>query len=67
MTLLFAGHDTTTSTLTFLMYELARHPDWAAKLAAETDPRFEAQRVTPDRYADRIAARQVGVARRMIS
>ena len=26
MTLLFAGHDTTTSTLTFLFYELARHP-----------------------------------------
>ncbi len=26
MTLLFAGHDTTTSTLTFLFYELARNP-----------------------------------------
>jgi cytochrome P450 len=26
MTLLFAGHDTTTSTITFLFYELARHP-----------------------------------------
>jgi cytochrome P450 len=29
MTLLFAGHDTTTSTLTFLFYELARHPHLA--------------------------------------
>ena len=25
-TLLFAGHDTSTSTITFMMYELARHP-----------------------------------------
>jgi cytochrome P450 len=27
MTLLFAGHDTTTSTIAFLFYELSRHPD----------------------------------------
>lgn len=27
MTLLFAGHDTTTSTVTFLFYELARNPE----------------------------------------
>jgi cytochrome P450 len=27
MTLLFAGHDTTTSTVAFLFYELARHPE----------------------------------------
>jgi cytochrome P450 len=27
MTLLFAGHDTTTSTVAFLFYELSRHPD----------------------------------------
>ena len=26
MTLLFAGHDTTTSTVSFMFYELARHP-----------------------------------------
>jgi cytochrome P450 len=29
MTLLFAGHDTTTSTVAFLFYELARHPELA--------------------------------------
>jgi cytochrome P450 len=29
MTLLFAGHDTTTSTISFLMWELAARPDWA--------------------------------------
>jgi cytochrome P450 len=35
MTLLFAGHDTTTSTVAFMFYELARHPDVAARLLAE--------------------------------
>jgi cytochrome P450 len=37
MTLLFAGHDTTTSTVTFLLYELARHPHELAALYAEQD------------------------------
>jgi cytochrome P450 len=37
MTLLFAGHDTTTSTVTFLFYELARKPDEIAPLLAEQD------------------------------
>jgi cytochrome P450 len=35
MTLLFAGHDTTTATVTFLFYELARRPDLADAIAAE--------------------------------
>ncbi|HSR95256.1 MAG TPA: cytochrome P450 [Solirubrobacterales bacterium] len=35
MTLMFAGHDTSTSTLTFMMYELARHPDVAERLCEE--------------------------------
>ncbi len=35
MTLLFAGHDTTTSTVTFLFYELARRPELAG------DPAFD--------------------------
>jgi cytochrome P450 len=35
LTLLFAGHDTTTSTVAFLFYELARHPEWAERLANE--------------------------------
>ncbi|HET7446127.1 MAG TPA: cytochrome P450 [Solirubrobacterales bacterium] len=35
MTLMFAGHDTSTSTLTFMMHELARHPDVVEKLAEE--------------------------------
>jgi cytochrome P450 len=37
MTLMFAGHDTSTSTLTFTMHELARHPEVLAKLWAEQD------------------------------
>jgi cytochrome P450 len=35
MTLLFAGHDTTTSTVSFMFYELARNPEAAARLFAE--------------------------------
>ncbi len=37
MTLMFAGHDTSTSTLTFMMHELARHPDVLARLCEEQD------------------------------
>jgi cytochrome P450 len=37
MTLLFAGHDTTTSTVSFLFYELARHPEVLDRLLDEQD------------------------------
>jgi cytochrome P450 len=37
MTLLFAGHDTTTSTVAFLFYELARHPTVLERLYDEQD------------------------------
>jgi cytochrome P450 len=37
MTLLFAGHDTTTSTIAFMFYELARHPDIADALRGELE------------------------------
>jgi cytochrome P450 len=37
MHLLFGGHDTSSSTLSFLVYELARHPEVAARLRAEQD------------------------------
>jgi cytochrome P450 len=37
MTLLFAGHDTTTSTVAFMFYELARHPHLFDAIAAEQD------------------------------
>lgn len=35
MTLLFAGHDTTTSTVSFLFYELARAPELAERIITE--------------------------------
>jgi cytochrome P450 len=37
MTLMFAGHDTTTSTISFMFYELARNPAITARLLAEQD------------------------------
>jgi cytochrome P450 len=37
LTLLFAGHDTTTATITFLLYELSRNPGELALLVDEID------------------------------
>ncbi len=37
MTLMFAGHDTSTSTLTFMLHELARHPEALIRLHEEQD------------------------------
>ena len=37
MTLMFAGHDTATSTLTFMMYLLARHPGVLERICEEQD------------------------------
>lgn len=37
MTLMFAGHDTSTSTLTFMLHELARHPEGTRRLREEQD------------------------------
>src|SRR5207244_11287204 len=39
-TLLFAGHDTTTSTISFMFYELARHPEIVGRLQREQEERF---------------------------
>ncbi len=46
MTLLFAGHDTTTSTVSFMFYELARHPEIARRLVAEQRDCLHGQRPT---------------------
>ncbi len=35
--LMMAAHDTTTSTLTSMIYELARHPEWQGRVRAECD------------------------------
>lgn len=37
VTLLFAGHDTSTSTISFMLYELARHPAELDRLTDEAD------------------------------
>ncbi|MGA8365528.1 MAG: cytochrome P450 [Solirubrobacteraceae bacterium] len=47
MTLLFAGHDTTTSTIAFMFYELARHPGVVAQLLAEQDSQLAGALPTP--------------------
>ena len=47
MTLLFAGHDTTTSTVSFMFYELARNPAALARLTAEQDALLGASQSTP--------------------
>jgi cytochrome P450 len=47
MTLLFAGHDTATSTISFLLYELARHPQALAQLQAEQDAVLGGEPPTP--------------------
>ena len=44
ITLLFAGHDTTTSTISFLFYELARHPHEVALLLDEQERVLEGGR-----------------------
>jgi cytochrome P450 len=48
VTLLFAGHDTTTATLTFLLYELAGAPAARAALEAELDASLDAGRPRPE-------------------
>ncbi len=47
MTLMFAGHDTSTSTITFLLYELARHPEALARVQAEQDAVLGGEPPTP--------------------
>ena len=47
MTLMFAGHDTTTSTVAFMFYELAHHPEIVARLLAEQDAQLVGRRARP--------------------
>lgn len=48
MTLLFAGHDTTTSTVAFMFYELAKHPEVVAHIRAEQDAVLAGGRPKPE-------------------
>jgi cytochrome P450 len=47
MTLMFAGHDTSTSTLTFMLHELARHPEVTRRLHEEQDRVLGGRTPTP--------------------
>jgi cytochrome P450 len=47
MTLMFAGHDTSTSTLTFMLHELARHPEVTRRLREEQDRVLAGRSPTP--------------------
>ncbi len=47
MTLLFAGHDTTTSSVAFLVHELARAPHERARVEAERDAVLGGREATP--------------------
>ena len=51
MTLMFAGHDTTTSTVSFMFYELARHPQIVARLLAEQDALLDGGQPTATQLA----------------
>ena len=56
MTLLFAGHDTTTSTVAFMFYELAKAPHLADRLVAEQRALLDGSaqcRAVDERRADR--------------
>ncbi|HEX5308078.1 MAG TPA: cytochrome P450 [Solirubrobacteraceae bacterium] len=48
MTLLFAGHDTTTSTVAFMFYELGRHPHLFDALTCEQDAQLKGGRPTAE-------------------
>jgi cytochrome P450 len=47
MTLMFAGHDTSTSTLTFMLHELARHPEVTRRLHEEQDKVLRGETPSP--------------------
>jgi cytochrome P450 len=48
MTLLFAGHDTTTSTVAFMFYELAHNPEIARRLVEEQRERLRGEQPTAE-------------------
>ena len=63
MTLMFAGHDTSTSTLLFLLYELARNPHALARLQAEQDEVLGGEPPTPAQLEKRAALPRHGPRR----
>ena len=66
MTLLFAGHDTTTSTVAFMFYELARNPEVLddPAITRRDDPRRDAAQVPARLHRAAALGRGVRVRRR---
>jgi cytochrome P450 len=54
MTLLFAGHDTTTSTLSFLLYELARNPAALHRVLEEQERVLDGRRPSATELAGKL-------------
>jgi cytochrome P450 len=52
MLILFAGHDTTGHTMTWLTYEIAKHPEHQAKLHHEVDAFFDGLKGRDPVYTD---------------
>ncbi len=60
ITLMFAGHDTSTSTVSFLVYETARHPEVADQLRKESDHVLGGKPPGPAQLARRAAVPRDG-------
>ncbi|MCL2768524.1 MAG: cytochrome P450 [Solirubrobacterales bacterium] len=54
LTLLFAGHDTTSTTVALLLYELAQHPHWRARVTEELDRQLGEQPTGRDELFGRL-------------
>jgi len=61
LTLLFAGHDTTTATITFLLYELARNPQEIVLLREEIDSVLDGRLPTAEDLARNLPRLEMAV------
>jgi cytochrome P450 len=61
MTLLFAGHDTTTSTVSFLLHELARHPSALQHVLEEQEQVLDGRRPSAEELAGRLPQLEMAV------
>lgn len=51
LTMLIAGHDTSTAALAWSLYELGRHPEWQERLRREVQAYFGEMRPTPEQVS----------------
>ncbi|HEY5318089.1 MAG TPA: cytochrome P450 [Solirubrobacteraceae bacterium] len=62
MHMLFGGHDTSSSTLAFLLYELARHPAVLARVVAEQDEVLGGRRASVEELVNGLPELRMAVA-----